>query len=454
MARPASAAARPRAARRITNIFAIVAAVAIVLVAVPVEPLAQTGGAPPIRIPPAQLPPLAAAPSPVAPVAPAKIDPAPRALLPARVQVLRDLNGSGMAMYGALNGTTASATGVVLAIFANSGAFDPTPVVQLMTADESDRHAQALFTATVHGTPVTGIAIAALSEAGGDVTVFYDNTDAFAASFARMQQTLAEGPGVQTVALSPSHLDDGSEIGLPLGWRVMTQGVDAVDLQGPQGEFISLGAAMPVYAGDIGADSPVLQAPCCDPRATFEMLFPKIAAAFQRRGFPAIELAEIVETRSDEARNSRQGTLILGNLQVGGEAYGYFAAAAAVASLTDPWTFTLSGAMAPQPIFAAEFPALMQIWNSYRAVHPTFGLNLKLPQAVRGMSATEAMLASSLAARETTEYNASPGWSQVIAAITKPEPAQINEAIAQPLVDRLSSDAGRRWRIVPQAAWK
>jgi hypothetical protein len=284
--------------------------------------------------------------------------------------------------------------------------------------------------------------------------VFYDNADAFAASFPRMQQTLAEAPGVQTVMLSPLHLDDGGEIGLPPGWRVMTQGADTVDLQGQQGEFISLGAATPVYAGDVGADSLALQASCCDPRAAFETLFPKFAGAFERRGLPAMELAEIIETRSDGARNSDQATLILGNLRVGGEAYGYFAAADAVASLTDPWTFTLSAAMAPQPVFAAEFPALMQIWNSYRAVRPAFGLNLKLPQAVLGMTATQAMLASSLTARATAEYNANPGWGQVIAAIAKTPPAPTDGSLAQPLIDSLSSDTGRHWRIVPPAAWK
>ena len=440
------------ATRWIANIF-VVSAVLVLAVAAPSEVSAQASGSPLIKIPPAKLPPLAAAPS-TAPAAAPTIALAPRALLPTHVQILRDPQGTAMAMYGTLTGEAASATGVVLSTFANSAAFDPTPSVKLMLADESDRQAQALFTATVRGVPVLGVAVAALGDKGGDVTVFYDIADAFAASFSRMQRTLKEDGGVQTVILSPVQLGDGSTIGLPTGWYVTNQGADSVDLRGPQGEFISLGAAMPVYAGDTGTGGFAMEAPCCEPRKAFETLFPKIAAAMQRRGFPPQELTGIVEVKTDEERNSGQGALILANLQVGGEAYTYFAAANAVASFADPWTLTLSGAMAPQSIFAAEFPMLMQIWNSYRAVHPDFGLNLALPDAVSGMDSTDSMLNAAITRRETLGYNASAGWDQVIYAMTRTEPAHFDEALAQPLVDNISVDTGRPWHIVPPAEYR
>ena len=186
MTRGGSAAAPPRAARWIVQHIAVALAVALILAA-PTSARAETGGTPLIQIPPAKL----RSPASPASVA-ARIEPAPRALLPTDVQVLRDSPGAGITMYGALNGEAASATGVVLAIFVNSEAFDPTPSLRLVLADEGDRHAQALFTATVHGAPVTGIAGAALGDAGGDVTVFYDDADAFADSFPRMREALAQ----------------------------------------------------------------------------------------------------------------------------------------------------------------------------------------------------------------------------------------------------------------------
>jgi hypothetical protein len=302
--------------------------------------------------------------------------------------------------------------------------------------------------------PVIGVAVAALGHKGGDVTMFYDGAAGFAASFSRMQRTFTEDRGVQTVILSPVHLVDGSTIGLPPGWYVMNQGADSVDLQGPQGEFISLGAALPVHSGDTGTGGALTEAPCCDPRKAFETLFPKIAAAAQRRGFPPQELTGIVEVKTDEERNSGQGALILANLQVGDEAYTYFGAANAVAGFADPWTLTLSGTMAPQPIFAAEFPMLMQIWNSYRAVHPDFGPNLVLPDAVRGMDATEAMLNAAITRRETLGHNANAAWDQVIYAMTRTGPARFDDALAQPLVDKISVDTGQPWHIVSPAEYR
>src|SRR5277367_3683854 len=191
-------------ARRFANIVALGVALAILL-APQGGPRAQTAGSPLIKIPPAQLPPptvasptaSATGPTPAAPApTTAPMAPAPRALLPTAVQVLHDPQGAGLAMYGALTGKAASATAILLSIFANSEAFDPTPTLLLVFADDSDRRAQALFTATVHGARVIGVAVAALGNSGGDVTVFYDNDDAFAASFPRMQQALAQSGGV------------------------------------------------------------------------------------------------------------------------------------------------------------------------------------------------------------------------------------------------------------------
>lgn len=417
--------------------------------AAPAEPRAQTGGSPLITIPPAKLSPPPAAPA-IAATA-AIVEPAARALLPTKLQILHDSAGSAIAMYGALTDKAASATGIVLAIFANSEAFDPTPALRLVLGDQDDRHAQALFTATVHGAPVTGIAVAALGDTGGDVTVFYGDADRFAAAFSRMRGALAQSDGVATVVLSPLHLGDGREIDIPPGWRVTAEGVGTVDLQGPAGESLSLGATMPVYAGDSVPGGSVLQAPCCDPGQAFTTLYPQIAAAEQRRGLPSRELTGIVESQP-VAAGAGNGALILGNVQVGGADYAYLALAEAVAGFTDPWNFALSGILAPQPIFAAELPTLLQIWKSYRGAQPVFADALW--QALRGMSATRQMLESTIAARETAEYNADVGWEPAIAAMATPSTggqAEIDDALARSLADRLSSDTGRPWRIVPPA---
>ena len=148
---------------------------------------AQTSGTPLITIPPARVP------SRPDSGGAAAIRAAPRDVLPIQITVLRDPPGDGLAMYGALTGPAASAVGVIRAIFLYSEAFDAPPTLRLALGDKDDRHAQALFTATVRGAPVIGIAVVGLTAAGGgDATVLYDDTDAFSDSFERLRQALAE----------------------------------------------------------------------------------------------------------------------------------------------------------------------------------------------------------------------------------------------------------------------
>ena len=435
--------------RRSIRIFAV-AGMLTAIVSGPGNSQADNTGTPLITIPPAKGVAPPAAPTSAVDASAPTIEPVPRALLPTQVQILHDSPGAGIAMYGALSGKAASATGAVLAIFANSGAFDSMPSAQLMLADQNDQRAQAMFTAMVQGAPVIGIAIAALTDAGGDVTVFYDAAGSFAASFPRMQQALAQSGGVGTVVLSPLHLGDGKEISIPTGWRVVAEGVSTVDLQGPEGEFMSLDRTMPVYAGDAElGGGPLLRGPCCDPSQAFGTLFSQIAAGEQRAGLPQRQLTGIIASQPVALPSGGKGAFILSSSRRGTEDYTGLMLAEAVAGFTDPWTFTLSSAMAPQAIFAAKLPALLQIWKSYRGSQPVFDAGLW--QALQGMSAMQPMLKPAIAARETTEYNADAGWAPLIAsvAVAKDTPNQVDNAIAQKLVQQLSSDTGRPWRVVP-----
>ncbi|HML09779.1 MAG TPA: hypothetical protein VK432_02895 [Stellaceae bacterium] len=176
----ASAATSRREVWRTAVTLAVAAAIVAGL-ALPTFARVVTSYAAVITIPPAKLPPL----------------PAPRTLIPSELHVLHDPQGTGLALYGALTGNTQSASGAVLALITESETFDPEPVAQLLLADESDRRAQALFTALVHGAPVIGVAVAALGDPDGDVTLFYDDASTFPDSFPRLRQALAPGAAVE-----------------------------------------------------------------------------------------------------------------------------------------------------------------------------------------------------------------------------------------------------------------
>ncbi|HEU0218085.1 MAG TPA: hypothetical protein VFQ90_15605 [Stellaceae bacterium] len=449
MQRGAFAGAPRRGAWRSQNIVAavVIAAIGFGLAA---AASAETSGMPLIRIPPARLSPLAAAPPAVA-ATPSKIPPAARALLPTDVQVLHDSRGAGMAMYGALTGKAGSAVGVILAVFAHSQAFDPSPALQLVLADEANRHAQALFTATVHGAPVIGVAVAALSDDGGDITVFYDAADAFAASFPRMREALAASNGVGMAVLTPLRLADGGTIDVPPGWQLTAQGAGDVKLSGPQGELMSLGATLPVYAGP-GAEAHQLRGQCCDPVDAFAAIYPQLAAAAGRSGAVPQEPGDILDSAPTTSTTGDKGAFIFSNLRVSGDAYLYLAQAEAVAGFTNPWTFKLSGVMAPQALFAAELPTLVQVWKSYSGAGSGFAD--KVERALQSMSLTKDVLGATTTTRQTAEYNAAALWSEAIAGLAKTRDGEIDGELAASLAKRLSADTNRPWRVVTETEWK
>jgi len=463
MTRRAAADTRARPAPWVAIMLGLAATLAG-FIAAPPQSGAQTVGSQPITIPPAHLPAPAvttpapttapANPPPLSDAVPATtIAPAARSLLPTGVEILHDSQGPGIVMYGQLTGKAASATGVILAIFINSEAFDPTPSLRLVLADHDDRHAQALFTAAVHGIPVIGVVVAALSDTSGDVSVFYDRAGAFAESFARMRQALGQDGGTGTVVLSPLHLVDDSQISVPPGWLLTGQGMGSVKLRGPLGETMSLGASLPVYAGNTGLAGSVLQGPCCDPVKALQAVFPQLMAIEQRQGLPSRQLTGIVAAQPVAAREGSEAAFILGTMSVAGRPYSYFALAEAIAGFTDPWTFSLSGTSAPQPLFADEFPTLLQIWKSYSANSKDFTDHLQ--QALQNMSARQAMLKSTITARKAAEYDAAGGWEDVIRNVASSgAPIQIDSSLALNLVNELSADTGRSWRIVPLAELK
>jgi len=403
------------------------------------------------RLPLVTIPPAPDAGQNVAALPPASgVPPAARSLLPTAVQILRDTQGTGIVIYGALTGKADSALAVLSGVFAYSQAFDRPPIPKLILADRDDQRVQALFTAAADGSPVTGIAVIALSDSGGDVSVFYDYAGSFAASFPRLRQALSQSGGTGTVPLSPIRLGDGSKIGIPEGWRVIGQGSGSVDLLGPLGEFVSLGAASPVYSRSPGG----AQTPCCDPVKSLQAVYPQVAAVEQRLGVPPQLLAGIADSQPTTAPTGGEAAFVLANINAGGRPFTYFALVQAVAGFTDPWTLTMSGAMAPQAIFAEEFPTLLRIWGSHTANPPGFADRLQ--QAAQGMDATAQMLRATIAARETADYNASEGWEPAIRGLAATEGGQsrLDDALGQPLASMLGKDTDRTWRPVPVSEFR
>jgi hypothetical protein len=371
---------------------------------------------------------------------------ASRALLPVSVDTVRDPQGAGLVMYGQLTGKADSALGVIAAILAYSGAFDPVPAPLLAVADKSDRSAQSLFAARVRGATVLGVAVVALDDSAGNVSVFYDYADSFPSAFPRLQQAL--GPGRADTGLAPLRLADGSDISIAPGWRVVGQGKSLADLAGGQGELMSLGNRIPVYTHPTALAGPLAQGPCCDPIAAVQAAFPQIAANAQRLGSPMPYLTGIVDSAAIPTQKGSQAALILATVGAGGRAHSYLALAEATSGFIEPWTLRLSSVMAPQPVFAVELPTLLQIWSSYSA-NPQ-GLAERLKAAAQGIAALQPLLQTE---PDVTQYRADGGWNDAIkAAVTHLGAADgnpIDETTLRNLLDRLAKDTGSPWHVAP-----
>jgi len=115
---------------------------------------------------------------------------------------------------------------------------------------------------------------------------------------------------------------DGSSISLAQYWNATHVGHGSVDLAGPRGEEMSLGAAAPVYRYvrrlPYMPANYVLQAPCCDPVRAYVALFPQIATTLtQRLGKPTQFLDRIVEYQPT-AWPGGQAVYILSASRMGG----------------------------------------------------------------------------------------------------------------------------------------
>src|SRR6266849_7028142 len=361
------------------------------------------------------------------------VRPADPSVLPKRNQSFHDPQGSGMAVWGVLSGNPRSARAVLLALL-EAGIFDDVPVLQTVLLDQPDRHAQALFGANTKGMPVLGVATVDLGDGGGSVSFLYDRPQAFPNSFSRLRQTLARSGGRHhaEVPLEPIQLADGSSISIPQGWRVSAQGKGSVDVDGPNGEGISLGAAAPVYTRvqrlPYMPAGYVLQAPCCDPLRAYQALVPQISAGMQKLGRPSQQLVQFVEAQPTVWPRG-QAVYVLSELRIGGRPYFNYALVATMPSYSDPWTFYISGVSAPEEVFRDEFPMMLKVWGSY-TINPVV-FTERLQHAAQTMKETAQMMRDTMAESSRAMHSAHEGWDQVIRGVQTIE----------------NTHTGRRWTV-------
>jgi hypothetical protein len=185
--------------------------------------------------------------------------------------------------------------------------------------------------------------------------------------------------------LKTTVLADGSTVGLPPYWWVAAQSPGSMDIKGPRGEGISLGAALPVYNSPpgpaIGNYRPMV-APCCDPVRATNALWPQIANGQRAAGIPAPELRQVVDS---QLAPDGHGAYLLMELDLHGQKILQYAYILCSPTGLNQWMYYVSAVGAPESIFRDELPLMIEVWKSW-SINPEVQ-HQRLQHAVETMKA-------------------------------------------------------------------
>ncbi len=144
--------------------------------------------------------------------------------------------------------------------------FDGPPALRTAIANQNGQEYQAAFVAKLRGVPVRGVIGLTMVGDTALSTVVYDRPIAIAASYSKLAAALGAGgapagKGAPVPPLTRTPLPDGSgSVSLASGWRITGAYKGTVDIVGPGGAVMGLGAPMSVvgYAADtaFGPDVP------------------------------------------------------------------------------------------------------------------------------------------------------------------------------------------------------
>jgi hypothetical protein len=258
--------------------------------------------------------------------------------------------------------------------------------------------------------------------------------------------------------LYPTRLGDGSTISIPAGWRVTAQNKGSVDVEGPNFESVSLGAAAPVYTQQqriLGMPANnLIYGPCCDPVRALQAVTPQFSALMQRMGLPSLQVIRILDAQPTQApMPGGQAAFILTDIAVGGRPSHSLSWTAAMPTGPGQWVYYTSAVTAPTDVFVREFQTLLAVWKSY-SINPGVFAE-RMDNAIRSMNqGAQAILSAGREASRVREAVAER-WDQVIRGVetiqnsTTGRRYQVSNEDARGLVDGLNQTGNGNWKVVP-----
>jgi hypothetical protein len=277
--------------------------------------------------------------------------------------------------------------------------------------DRDDRTAEVAFGGTRQGVPVGGMLLARVRDGQGYVAAVSDRAELARGSVPRLLATVAaegllpdDGPrpvARTAVRWQEVSLPDGSgTMRIPEGFRIVGAQQGAVDVAGPEGELVSLGASFTVVTpegamGPLGPMNYALVARPSEPPQALGEILPQLER-FMRQVNPAqpgVRLAGVREYHPVAWPGYRAGFMLV-DLQLaspqGVQDYVAFMLVAVGQLVYTQWQYYSSSVAAPRPVFPRRFRDLLEVWTSWRVADHV--LRQRIQQATATMKEANRLL--------------------------------------------------------------
>ncbi len=299
--------------------------------------------------------------------------------------------GKGRILTSRMGGT-ASARKMLTALKMMLGEYFDKPItVTRAFADPDDQNLQAAFIARLRGVPVRGIVAVTMKGGAGQGTLMFDDARTFAKSFGgmRSKKTSGGGGGARRwagglVKLTSHTAPDGSaRISLPSGFLITGAYKGTLDIVGPNGAVMALGAAAICTRHEAAGMFPGTAAVDFDDpvRATVDY----VRFIGEKAGTRIV--MKIIDTQPVRDWQNGRAAFIRYQLTVKDKTIEGFGLFAIMPTDVNQALFYQSYINSSPAHYRTQFPAMLQAWGTYSINPAVFKERLMAAAAsLRGMS--------------------------------------------------------------------
>ncbi len=357
--------------------------------------------------------------------------------------------------------------------------FDARPALSGAVGSSDDRELQAAFTATRGGQPIRGILC--VNTSAGVAWAIWDGAERFPQSSAELLRTAEQHFGRTGIAaasepLQQQMLPDGSgTMMLPASWRISSAAKGAVDASGPDGSFVSLGIAIPVFHAEaaptlFNGGQGCLLASFCDPVRAVAVMNEtlsdwSVAMAMQGALQPQTQIRNVRVLEAQPLQwaaammGPGQAALVLWEGDVihpGAAPRRYRALSTVYTAPIDQltWFYYHSSVYSPVEHFDRNIKTLISIWCGWRVSDHV--IRERLQKAAESMREINRIYREVHEDRSRTFNNISTGWGHLLRGDWPMEDthtgrrADIDHTVIDNVVAGLNQAAGEpRYRVVP-----